>query len=56
MRDFEPRVELDDVRAEAEPEDETRITVSVTYRVRRTNTRANLVFPFYLGVSGVGGA
>jgi uncharacterized protein len=53
VRDFEPRVELDDVRAEAEPEDETRVTVSVAYRVRRTNTRANLVFPFYLGVAGV---
>jgi uncharacterized protein len=48
---FEPRVELDDVRAETVPDDETRVTVSVTYRVRRTNTKANLVFPFYLGLT-----
>jgi phage baseplate assembly protein W len=49
---FEPRVELDDVRAETVPDDETRVTVSVVYRIRRTNTKANLVFPFYLGLTG----
>ncbi len=49
VRDWEPRVELDSVRAEAEPADETRITVSIAYRVRPTNSRLNLVFPFYLG-------
>lgn len=52
VRDFEPRVDLDEVRAEAEPTDETRVIVSVTYRIRRSNTKANLVFPFYLGVVG----
>ncbi|HWS89098.1 MAG TPA: GPW/gp25 family protein [Pyrinomonadaceae bacterium] len=49
VRDWEPRVELQEVRAEVDPEDETRVTVSVSYLVRRTNTRNNLVFPFYLG-------
>ena len=49
---FEPRVQLDDVRAETVPGDESRVTVSVVYRVRRTNTRANLVFPYYLGLTG----
>lgn len=49
VRDWEPRVELGEVRAEADPGDETRVTVSISYRVRRTNTRNNLVFPFYLG-------
>ena len=49
VRDWEPRVELEDVRAEVDPNEETRITVSISYRVRQTNTRNNLVFPFYLG-------
>ncbi|HEX5736458.1 MAG TPA: GPW/gp25 family protein [Blastocatellia bacterium] len=49
VRDWEPRIELDDVRAEADPEQENRVTVSINYRVRQTNTRNNLVFPFYLG-------
>jgi phage baseplate assembly protein W len=52
IRLFEPRVELDDVRAEVAPGDEGRVTVSIVYRIRHTNTRANLVFPFYLGLVG----
>jgi phage baseplate assembly protein W len=53
VRDFEPRVDLEEVEAEATPTDESQVNVSITYRVRRTNTKANLVFPFYLGVVGV---
>jgi phage baseplate assembly protein W len=49
VRDWEPRVELEDVRAEVDPEEETRVIVSIDYRVRQTDTRTNLVFPFYLG-------
>jgi len=52
VRDWEPRVELDSVVAEADASDETRILVSIAYRVRQTNTRQNLVFPFYLGQTG----
>ena len=52
VRTFEPRVELDSVTAEAVVGDESRVTVSVEYRIRRTNTKQNLVFPFYLGLTG----
>lgn len=52
IRDWEPRVELDDVQAEADAVDPTRIDVRIAYRVRPTNTRFNLVFPFYLGREG----
>jgi len=52
VRKFEPRVDLSGVLAEADPADESRVTVSVEYRIRRTNTKANLVFPFYLGLTG----
>jgi phage baseplate assembly protein W len=56
VRLFEPRVEIDDVVAEMAAGEESRVTVSIVYRVRRTNTKANLVFPFYLGVAaGAGG-
>ncbi|HYP30286.1 MAG TPA: GPW/gp25 family protein [Burkholderiaceae bacterium] len=61
VRDFEPRVDLIEVRAEPEVADpgttpeasasgraEARVTVSISYKVRRTNSRFNLVFPFYL--------
>ncbi len=52
VRDFEPRVDLDAVSAEADVNDDTRILVSIDYRVRQTNTRQNLVFTFYLGQTG----
>jgi phage baseplate assembly protein W len=49
VRDWEPRVDLTQVLAEADSVDEYKVTVSISYTVRRTNTRNNLVFPFYLG-------
>ncbi|MER6917285.1 GPW/gp25 family protein [Streptomyces sp. NPDC000594] len=52
VRDHEPRVELESVRAEADPADATRVTVTVEYRIRRSNTKANLVFPYYAGLLG----
>lgn len=50
VRDWEPRVLLDDVRAEVDLQDATRVAVLVDYRVARTNTRQSLVFPYYLGL------
>lgn len=55
VRDWEPRIDLLDVRAEPDPADETRVTVSVSYRVRRSNTRLNMVFPYYLGTVAAAG-
>ena len=52
IRDWEPRIEVEYVRAEADPNDETRVSVGLGYKVRPTNTRYNLVFPFYLGTQG----
>ena len=54
VRDHEPRAELEDVTAEQDPTDDTRVTVSVRYRVRQSNTRGNLVFPFYVGTLEAG--
>jgi uncharacterized protein len=53
IRDWEPRIDLNNVLAEADPSDESKITVSVTYTVRLTNTKTNLVFPYYLGTTQV---
>ncbi len=44
----EPRVDVLSVLAEADAIDPTLVTVSLSYRVRRTNSRESLVFPFYL--------
>jgi phage baseplate assembly protein W len=53
IRDFEPRVIVERVLAELDLRDEGVALVDVAYRVRQTNTRDNLVFPYYLGTVGV---
>ena len=45
---WEPRIELIKVEASAERSDEGKLLVSIDYRVRVTNNRFNLVYPFYL--------
>ena len=52
VRDWEPRVTLDGVSADADATDPNQVLVSITYTVRQTNARGNLVFPFYLGQVG----
>src|SRR6478752_5193976 len=46
VRDWEPRIELENVRAETDPTEEERVILSIDYKVRQTNTRNNIVFPF----------
>jgi len=44
---YEPRVKPDDVKLTV-PDQEGSILIEVQYTVRATNTRYNLVYPFYL--------
>lgn len=48
LTDFEPRIDLGTVRVDADPGERNVLRIEVGYRVRATNTQANLVFPFYL--------
>jgi phage baseplate assembly protein W len=41
---WEPRITVDDV----DPDDSALIRISISYRVRVTNDRRNLVYPFYV--------
>lgn len=45
---WEPRVEVESVTAEPAPDGGGLVLVYVDYRVRATNDRRNLVYPFYL--------
>ena len=47
VREWEPRVTLDSVVATLHPTAETTVEVRVGYTVNATNSRFNLVFPFY---------
>jgi phage baseplate assembly protein W len=45
---WEPRVDLDDVVLNIDPDEHALVRIHVTYIVRTTNDRRNLVFPFYV--------
>lgn len=49
---FEPRVADVEVKAAPDDDEPTRMNVSITYVIRKTNTTANLVYPFYLRKEG----
>jgi phage baseplate assembly protein W len=44
---FEPRVELEDIEVDTDDALEGKLKINLTYRVRKTNTRSNIVYPFY---------
>lgn len=44
---WEPRVELEDVTTSADPDGQGKVNIDITYRVRASNDRRNLVYPFY---------
>lgn len=45
--DWEPRIDVEQVLVTAVP-DEGKVLIDMHYRVRATNSHANLVYPFYL--------
>jgi len=48
LAQWEPRVVVEHVDPQPAHDDPTLITISVTYLVKATNDRRNLVYPFYL--------
>ncbi|MBM7116695.1 GPW/gp25 family protein [Archangium primigenium] len=45
---WEPRVDVREVRIEPAPRDPAVLLIDVSYVVRATNSRFNLVYPFYV--------
>jgi hypothetical protein len=48
LRDWEPRIIVRHVSALPDPVVESKVTLSITFDIPQTNSRRNLVFPFYL--------
>lgn len=46
--EFEPRIAVEEVSASTEDLSEGVLLVEITYRIRESNTRRNLVYPFYV--------
>jgi uncharacterized protein len=49
---FEPRIDIVSLDVTADPLEPQRLLIRLDYRVRRTDTRLNLVYPFYLDRGG----
>ena len=45
---WEPRIDVINVAARSDESEPTRLLIQIEYRVRATNNRFNLVYPFYL--------
>jgi phage baseplate assembly protein W len=45
---FEPRIKLNIVNFESEPDQEGLVLIRIDYTVKTTNTRTNLVYPYYV--------
>lgn len=48
LAQWEPRIEVEDVLATPAPDHDGLVAIHVLYRVRATNDRRNLVYPFYV--------
>jgi phage baseplate assembly protein W len=48
LLNWEPRIEVLSVRAEAAGERDEELLINVDYQVAMTDSRFNLVYPFYL--------
>lgn len=45
---WEPRIEVTNVSVTPDEEEGNRLNINIDYRVKTTNTKRNLVYPFYL--------
>lgn len=48
LKKWEPRIELMNVDANADEQEVNRLNISIEYRIMSSNTRSNLVYPFYI--------
>jgi uncharacterized protein len=46
--DHEPRIEMNNLQVEEDPDELGLLLLSIRYTVRATNNRYNMVFPYYL--------
>lgn len=48
LADWEPRIDVLDVYAAPDADEPSRLLIEINYRVRASNSRLNLVYPFYV--------
>ena len=53
LQKYEPRIEVLDVSATPDGDERHKLNINIEYMVKSTNTKNNLVYPFYLERGGV---
>lgn len=53
LQKYEPRIEVLDVSATPDDDEKHKLNINIEYLVKSTNTKSNLVYPFYLERGGV---
>jgi len=48
LRRWEPRIDLETVNVRPDPDAASTILIDISYKVKSTDSRYNLVYPFYL--------
>lgn len=48
LKRWEPRISINEVSVQPDPEAFSRLLITIDYQVRSTDNRFNLVYPFYL--------
>jgi hypothetical protein len=49
---WEPRIDLQEIQVQSDPRNPALLLISIDYTVRSTDSRFNLVYPFYLQRGG----
>jgi phage baseplate assembly protein W len=50
---WEPRIEVLNVDANPDEDEKNKLIINIEYMIKTTNTRDNLVYPFYLEKGGL---
>ena len=45
---WEPRIEVPDIDVSIDPDDDSRLLVTINYRIKATHDERSLVYPFYV--------
>ncbi len=48
LLEFEPRVNVNDVRVTADPDEDNRVNIEIEYTIKSSNAKENIVYPFFL--------
>jgi len=46
--EWEPRIDVEEVRAQRDPDDPNKLLIEIHYITRSTNSAMNMVYPFYI--------